>query len=856
MKVLMHAALWIFLATATASAAVLDDFESIAAWSAHPSEGVELRISQDQGLHGKAMRLDFDFHGGAGYAIARRNVDLNLPANWELAFSMKAIAPVNNLEFKLVDPSGDNVWWVNRRMFDYPREWQQIRVRKRQVEFAWGPLGGGDPHRIAAIEIVITGGTGGKGTLWIDDLMYTERPPVPDSPPTPRVSATAPGAERVLDAKRETTWRAPSGPQSLTFDFTALRELGGMILDWGTPAATDYDVEISDDASSWTTAYRVRGGNGERDFISLPDTETRYLRLRLLRSIGSGYALRDVTIEPATWSASATEFFSNVARAEHRGVYPRYLYGEQSYWTITGVDADEAEALINEDGAIEPFAGGFSIEPFLLAGNELVTWNDVKREQALADGYLPIPSVTWRAANGVVLTTTALTRGMAGDSTLLVRYRVTSKKPVKLALAIRPFQVNPPWQFLGTPGGASRIRSIAYDGAAVTIDGREVIPITKPARFRAANFDQAEVADLVRGHGGDAHGVTDERGEASAVMMFDAKEVVIAVPLSAVIPSPAEGEESGRGNRAARPPRSLATLGMTQGSFDSEMRATADKWRAKLNKVTINIPAAPEIADTLRAMVAYTLINRDGPAIQPGSRAYSRSWIRDGSLTSAALMRLGEIDAARDFLKWYAPFQFPTGKVPCCVDRRGADPVPENDSNGELLYLAAEYYRFTRDRASIESLWPILEKAVAYIDVLRKQRMTPEYATGPKRMFYGLLPESISHEGYSAKAMHSLWDDFFALKGLKDAAFLAGELGRADEHTQYAAMADDLRKSILDALSLTIAEHHIDFIPGSIELGDFDATSTSIGIDPVGERARLPQDAMLRTFERTVLTKR
>jgi len=680
--------------------------------------------------------------------------------------------------------------------------------------------------------------------------MYTERPPVPDNPPTPLVSATAPGAERVLDEKRETTWRAPSGPQSLTFDFTALRELGGMILDWGTPAATDYDVEISDDASSWTTAYRVRGGNGERDFISLPDTETRYLRLRLLRSIGSGYALRDVTIEPATWSASASEFFSNVARAEHRGLYPRYLYGEQSYWTITGVDADEAEALINEDGAIEPFAGGFSIEPFLLAGNELVTWNDVKREQALADGYLPIPSVTWRAANGVVLTTTALTRGMAGDSTLLVRYRVTSKKPVKLALAIRPFQVNPPWQFLGTPGGASRIRSIAYDDAAVTVDGREVIPITKPARFRAANFDQAEVADLVRGHGGDAHGVTDERGEASAVMMFDAKEVVIAVPLSAVIPSPAEGEESGRGNRAARPPRSLATLGMTQGSFDSEMRATADKWRAKLNKVTINIPAAPEIADTLRAMVAYTLINRDGPAIQPGSRAYSRSWIRDGSLTSAALMRLGEIDAARDFLKWYAPFQFPTGKVPCCVDRRGADPVPENDSNGELLYIAAEYYRFTRDRASIESLWPILEKAVAYIDVLRKQRMTPEYATGPKRMFYGLLPESISHEGYSAKAMHSLWDDFFALKGLKDAAFLAGELGRADEHTQYAAMADDLRKSILDALSLTIAEHHIDFIPGSIELGDFDATSTSIGIDPVGERARMPQDAMLRTFEK------
>ena len=35
-----------------------------------------------------------------------------------------------------------------------------------------------------------------------------------------------------------------------------------------------------------------------------------------------------------------------------------------------------------------------------------------------------------------------------------------------------------------------------------------------------------------------------------------------------------------------------------------------------------------------------------------------------------------------------------------------------------------------------------------------------------KRLFFGLLPESISHEGYSSKPMHSYWDDFFALQGL------------------------------------------------------------------------------------------
>jgi hypothetical protein len=33
-----------------------------------------------------------------------------------------------------------------------------------------------------------------------------------------------------------------------------------------------------------------------------------------------------------------------------------------------------------------------------------------------------------------------------------------------------------------------------------------------------------------------------------------------------------------------------------------------------------------------------------------------------------------------------APYQFDNGKVPCCVDDRGSDPVPENDSHGEQTF--------------------------------------------------------------------------------------------------------------------------------------------------------------------------
>ena len=44
-------------------------------------------------------------------------------------------------------------------------------------------------------------------------------------------------------------------------------------------------------------------------------------------------------------------------------------------------------------------------------------------------------------------------------------------------------------------------------------------------------------------------------------------------------------------------------------------------------------------------------------------------------------------EVAKEFLLWYADYQFANGKIPCCVDVRGADPVPENDSGGEFLFL-------------------------------------------------------------------------------------------------------------------------------------------------------------------------
>ncbi len=44
--------------------------------------------------------------------------------------------------------------------------------------------------------------------------------------------------------------------------------------------------------------------------------------------------------------------------------------------------------------------------------------------------------------------------------------------------------------------------------------------------------------------------------------------------------------------------------------------------------------------------------------------------------------------------------------------------------------------------------------------------------------------------------------------------------------------------------------HHVDYIPGCAELGDFDATSTTIGVYPCGELGWIPEPQLHNTFDR------
>ena len=831
---------------------VLDDFSDPSRWTAAPSDGVKLSLSSEAGAggSGKSLRMDFDFGGRAGWAAVRRAFPIRLPENWVMDLRLKGDTPPQTLEFKLLDPSGENVWWSVRRPFEFPRDWTTVRIRKRQVSFAWGPKGSGDLRDLGFLEVTVTAASGGKGSVWLDDLTLEELPPATSQPPPAiaTASSAAPGSPPRLaqDGDISTAWRsAVSGdPAAFSIDLGRRREFGGLVLDWDPrDFPRKYSVEVSDDAKGWSLRKEVSGARGGRTSLYLPDSDSRYIRLKLAESArGQGYGLREVAVRPPEFSDTPTAFLQNVARDAPAGAWPRSFVGQGLYWALVGVDGSHDEGLLSEDAALETGRGGFSLEPFLWAGGKLLGWSGAEESHALEHGDLPIPSVKRRYPGGLELEVTAVADGPPTGSTIRARYRVhnAGASPVagKLFLAVRPIQVNPPSQFLNVPGGFSPIRTLAREGDVLRVDGnRSVVALDPPDGFGASAFDGGEISSwLVEGKLPPAASASDSDGFASAAFAWNlnlpagaSRDVVVAIPLAA---APVEPREWG-------------------GGFDRRVAEAARGWEEELGGVVLDLPGpAAAFARTVRSNVGWILVNRDGPAIQPGSRSYSRSWIRDGALTSAALLRLGHESVARDFLTWFAPFQFDDGKVPCCVDRRGADPVPENDSHGELLYLAGEYYRFTGDRATIATVWPHLAKAAAYIETLRAKRRTPEYAAPDKRIFFGLLPESISHEGYSAHPVHSYWDDFWAVRGLSDAADLARALGRDADARRFAASRDEMRADVHASIRRVIASRGIDFVPGSAELADLDATSTTIALSPGEEQSRLPPRELAQTFEK------
>ena len=681
-------------------------------------------------------------------------------------------------------------------------------MESRDIEFAWGPASGSSLSQLGSLEFAIVAGEGGAGTVWLSDLTIENCTPV--DPPSATASSALPQFE-AGQALVGPGWKPR--PEDLkpwiTVDFIQARTLGGLVVEWLDDApASGFRVRGSLSGRRWKTLHTARKAGGKRSYLYLPALKTRFLRLEINEPT-AGAALRPQSFE---FSRSIHAFWHHIAAAEARGWHPRWLHREQTLWTPTGTSHGTHCALMNADGMVEVGQGSYSIEPMLRIGERLVTWTDVGSRQELLDEWMPVPSVIWETAEWRLRIEA---QGTASGA-CRVRYRFENltdrAMTAHLFAVVRPFQVTPPWQNFRNLGGVSPIHDLAWrDGAVHVNEAMAIVPMTGPARFGAMAFDQGFIASaLLSGRLPENAQARDTFGFASGALDFDlslrphehCERVLNCMPLTAV--------------------RSTA-----EPVFDWRPQLAVAQWAGN-----------GWIAEAVRAALtatAHILVTRSGPALQPGPRRYTRSWIRDGAMMSAALLRMGHLAEVREFIRWYAPHQRDDGFVPCCVDQEGIDWLVEHDSHGQLLALIADDYRFTGDDEFLKESWVFIERAAGYIESI----------LGPE----GLLPISVSHEGYLAQPVHSYWDDFWALRGVRDATDLARASGREESAQRWEALAARLAASLFRSIEATRAERKLAFIPGSIEWADFDPTATANAIYLLDVPEGLNRAAVERTFD-------
>jgi hypothetical protein len=685
--------------------------------------------------------------------------------------------------------------------------------------------------------------------------------------PADRQVARAPAAKGsdaalAIDGRPETAWTAPiGGAMQFEIDLQKPRGFGGVRIDWGTNHATEATLETSQNGASWKPVASLTRGTGKFDLLLHASTEARYVRLNIKATANDAPAvIREISLKGPDEMPTASTLYEVAAEKARPGLYPEQFRKRQVYWTVMGLPDDRVESLLDEYGNLEPINNGFSVAPFVYINDKLHSALDAKKlRQELEKGYLPMPRVTWDLET-VQLQVQAYTHGTASNATTYARYILRNTSATiatgKLYLAIRPVQINPPWQY----GGLSPIKSMAFtnkdEGATIRVNNADkIVSLMMPSGFGARAFDMGDVVeDLQQGRLPGQLKVDNAGDLISGALAYEFR-LLPGQEVSTIIAAPLHGTKDDIVNLEQMTfVENVDPIRALQNAFDFRMESLKKFWDARIGDAVIDIPDK-DVANTIRSQIAYILINRDGPAIQPGSRNYNRSWMRDGSMTSVSMLRMGVVEPVREFIEWYTPRITPAGLVPPILDNNGQVNTGfgsnlEYDSQGQYLYLIMEYYRLTGDRTFLEEHFDAMHRAMKFMVTLRERTMAPDHMAGEpaRERFYGILPPSISHEGYSTP-VHSYWDDFFALRGWKDGAAAAEELGHAEIAAWAREQYEALKASVRTSLNATIQHFNIRYIPGCAEKGDMDATSTAIAISPCYELDVMPRKELDTTFD-------
>lgn len=115
--------------------------------------------------------------------------------------------------------------------------------------------------------------------------------------------------DNITDGDRDTRWASNANSQTdwVYVDLGERKAIDKILIDWENAYATQYQIQISDDATTWTDVYRTYNGKGGLEAITL-DASGRYVRIYCTQKYGYtwGYSIFEIGIYGPESDLSAT----------------------------------------------------------------------------------------------------------------------------------------------------------------------------------------------------------------------------------------------------------------------------------------------------------------------------------------------------------------------------------------------------------------------------------------------------------------------------------------------------------------------------------------------------------------------
>ncbi|MCL2880074.1 MAG: discoidin domain-containing protein, partial [Treponema sp.] len=105
--------------------------------------------------------------------------------------------------------------------------------------------------------------------------------------------------EKAVDGNMSTRWSSEWNidPSWITVDLETKTTINRVNISWESSYAKEYEIQVSDNGTDWTTVYHTGAGKGGQETVSFTQAAARYVRIYCMqRALQWGYSIYEIEV--------------------------------------------------------------------------------------------------------------------------------------------------------------------------------------------------------------------------------------------------------------------------------------------------------------------------------------------------------------------------------------------------------------------------------------------------------------------------------------------------------------------------------------------------------------------------------